>query len=371
MSKRLVSFFYEDVRYFTTMDGGYLQNSFPGKNAVSINDIQVNPGYSAAVTQPWGTYRPATCPISEDATVVKVGDNFIAHGTCAGYRFELTEVSYEIEEITEEAEHVTDETLEAAAELSDEEEHVEDEDDEEARVMVETLEAAEEYSEPIEIVSPISGGMRIGRSQSAGIKINASLQDTREKASTLVVDNPARRPDRYRGVRFGVTLDTERESAPSIPLVPTVRGKVVVNPEPRHEEPVHKEPVVEPVIPVPEEPVLSFDNAPKPSMTDFDCMEFLAGLSKEQTSFLSKVPINLIGTIHEFTKEAVSEAQLMSLGSIYCVNNKWKISGDWYAIDEIQTLSRCIYCATTNEYQRISTKTLKGWMKCVEAGVIG
>lgn len=416
MSKRLASFNYEDVRYVVTLDGGYLQNEFAGRNAVSINEIQIHPGYSAAVSQPWGAYRPNMCPLSEDASIVKVGDNFIVHGTCGGYRFELTEISYEIEEEKEEDIHVTEETLDAAEELSEEIQAT----DEPAHVMDETLEAAAELSEELpgsdqSTVTELTDGesgyqslvgemptdeiagrmshfvthhastkskidttkMCIGRPKHNGVRINASVNDTRKESSTLIVSPVMRKPDGYRGVRIGMSLESKAKNAYVEPKkTASVSAKPVstsgVNKTHGDTgspaESVNTIPVAQPV-PVSTE--LNFDDAPKPNLEDFDCQEFLASLSSEQINFLKKVPDSFLGTIHEFTKDPISTAKLESLGAIYCVDNRWKISGDWYAIDEIQTLSRCIYCATTNEYQRISTKTLKGWKKCVEAGVVG
>lgn len=410
MSKRLASFNYEDVRYVVTLDGGYLENSFPGKNAVSINEIQVNPGYSAAVSQPWGAYRPNMCPVSEDASVVKVGDSFIVHGTCGGYCFELTEMSYEIEEEVPEEAHVTEETLEAAEEMSEQI----DVDEEDAYVMQETLKAEAELSEDLpgqssdpgvpflvgevatdEVANkmmdfvrnvPVTHNantkqMSIGNPKHNGIRLHADVIDKRKESSTLIVDPVMRKPDSYRGVRLGLSLNATAEPIKvEHPRTEHAPSRYT----PAYREPVHNQhkktptgyesrteeeiPVVQTV---PPSAVLNFDDAPKPNLNDFDCQEFLNGLSDEQIKFLRKVPECFLGTIHEFTKDPISIAKLESLGTIYCVDNKWKISGDWYAIDEIQTLSRCIYCATTNEYQRISTKTLKGWQKCVEAGVVG
>lgn len=364
MSKPLISFLYEDVRYFATLDEGFLQQSFPGRNAVSINEIQINAGFSAAVSQPWGAYRPNLCPVSEDAKVVKDGDNFHVTGTCGGYRFELTEISYEIEKMDVEDEDIyaAEETLEGTTEMSEQvEESIKTD------TYDETL-TDEVASQEEPVTRNDNAEMFIGRKAAGKVQRNAILDDSREAPEAVIVANTVRKPDKYRGIRFGMTLQEDKEvrnlPEKQVTIKETPPVRVVEETVPEGED----TPQVEPV---PEEIPLSFDAAPKPSMGDFDCMEFLAALSNEQVSFLQKVPENLLGTIHEFTKETVSEPQLMSLGSIYCVNNKWKISGDWYAIDEIQTLSRCIFCASTNEYQRISTKTLKGWLKCVEAGLVG
>lgn len=417
MSLRLASFMYEDVRYFVVLDGGFLQKEFPDKNAVDIQTIQVNAGYSAAVSQPWGAYRPMTCPVSDDAKVTKVGDRFIVHGTCGGVRFELTEYSYEIEEVKEESEevHVTEETLEAAAELSEElpaTEHpvvgemtaeqiknpvvknmadtptvhasVTKDSAEETELVYEDAAHAPSPSPKAEAVKRTA--LLIGRSTGGSFKRDASIQDNRPEPAAYIVDPVMREHDEYRGIRLGASVTQDDRSRPTDKPSMSNKTQVVGKPsrdsrttEPKSVKLCDQRVTIQETVEKKAEDTeeekqldakLSFDDAPKPSAHDFDANKFLSELSPEQVSFLKRVPKELLGSINEFTQKPVSSAKLESLGAVYCVENRWKIQGDWYAIDEVQSLSRVLYCATTNEFQRIFTKTLKGWMKCMEAGLL-
>lgn len=386
MSVRLASFYYEDERYFVTLDNGYLQQTFSGKNAVSIMQVQIDAGLSAAIAQPWGSYRPATCPVSEDAQVVKVGDNFIVHGTCGGYRFELNEMSYTIEdeESSPESKEVAPEEIFECGPVPEQEEAIVTEE-----VVVEEPAIEEESVIEEQNIDDRMYGMCIGAVRGGSFQRNKEIQEHNHVPSSLIVNPVMRSADPYRGVRIGRSLSNDN----TLQQMPVSQWEHTsdenkkqsdnstrnnqINRTPmdleyitqhadaevmlRRDESLHD----------PVETELNFEGAPKPSGTDFDCQEFLSELSVDQITFLSGIPTSLLGSISEFTRDQISVNKLESLGAIYCTEHKWKFAEGWYAIDEIQTLSRYVYCESTGNHQRIPTKTLKGWNKCIEAGLVG
>lgn len=390
MSVRLASFMFEGRRYFVCLDNDYLQRSFPDRNAVPIEELQINAGYSAAIATPWKAYRPALCPVSGDAKVTKIGDKFVANGTCGGLRFELTEFSYEIEEekkepvpVAEEADTVetqdaeiteTGDTAEEESiateepvvveESAVEEEVVEEHTTEESATKEDTT---EELVTKGDTATKFRGGnISIGSVGRCTFSRNGEFHQKDRAPKVIIGESTMRESNPHRGIKMqykeGLVLPVSRRDQSA--QVKKDRPLFIPRSEENTEEPKRTSVPYKPAPPVIEN--VSFDNAPKMTDEEFDADEFLKQLSTDQIEFLKKVPDAFLGNISEYTQEPINEVKLKTLGAVYCVQNKWKIAGDWYAIDEIATLSRYIYCSETGDNYRISVKTLKGWSRCKE-----
>lgn len=397
---KLASFMYKGTRYFVCLDGGYLERSFPGLNAVPLDKILSNAGYSAAVSQSWGSKRPQSCPVSEDARVDKVGNKFVVFGTCGGVKFELKDSEYKVTELEVTAPETKNESSTEAGKIV---ESVKEEVSASEAVEKDksdsgnnTESVKENKTEPAQKVGiPIGdaytekrafggvpkGGMgikypsdvsnhSIGNYGKSHCTLNGRLAVPNRNPNNVISETPANHTtNKFRGMKLGSRELDKRTNYVPVSVSPTVKTtdqdtkkEYYADPDNKEEKHSHK---------TESKPSTSvFALAPKPHGDDFDVNAFLSELSAEQRALLERIPDSLIGRINEFSQRPISEVRLEELGEVYCVQNKWKICGTWYAIDVTSELSRHFYCSEDRAHFAIHIKTLNGWKKYKESTYI-
>lgn len=438
---KLASFMYEGTRYFVCLDGGYLERSFPGVNAVPMDKLLSSAGYSTTVAQSWGTRRPQSCPVSEDAKVSKVGDKFIVSGTCGDIKFELKESEYVVEDLEEtakeperpaEEEHpapvlVPKEDVVIESDAQDEEsEPVQEQTGEtEPDAVEEEVEPAKEEpveepareeptaepekdeptmepekGEPVaepEMDAPVQdtqdkqrdfsgtlrGGMGIMRPNGVSNQVlgsygksyctlSGSLTEPDRNSSNIISEQPANHtPNKFRGMKLGKRGQSKPAATQRVPAVASVASQKIGDSESLSEKAGSAAQPIHPKSEPPKRRTDMFASAPKANGDDFDVKAFLAELSDEQRAMLERIPDVLIGRINEFSQKPISEVRLAELGEVYCVQNRWKICGKWYAIDITSDLSRHFYCAEDSTHFAVHVKTLSGWKKYKESLAVG
>lgn len=400
MSDKLASFMYENVQYFVVLDGGYLQNEFSGRNAVTFSDFMGDPGYVIAFARPWGKTRVQGCPVSEDALITKKGDNFVGYGTCGDIKFELHEDKYiatPVEETTpEEVKNVIDDLVENGRSSSKQSmldaamESIPEE--KEAALNVVPLTVTVDDGKVTEVVEGIEGEVATAEEKEKLVSMLTTQSDVRtfvggyttafcrfggsivrrdRTPKGLIINQDVRTASTRRGIELlGRKPVTSPIRSPEVEEEPEQFGVVGEMPLPNvvseiPETTVHAPiPEPEPVMHIPTNKL--FSNAPKMQKDSFDSDAFLSELSEDQQEVLRSIPSALTGKLAKYIMKPIDVEKLSHEGAEYCVNNKWEMAGEWYAIDSLADLSRYFYCESTGQYYVIPSKTLKGWLKCQE-----
>lgn len=72
---RCISFIYEGIRYFSTIQDDYTHSVFPEGNAITVGEAISSGGVTSALSSPWKLRNPMGIPVlSDDVTVTKVAE---------------------------------------------------------------------------------------------------------------------------------------------------------------------------------------------------------------------------------------------------------------------------------------------------------
>lgn len=451
---KLASFMYEGIRYFVCLDGGYLERSFPGVNAVPMDKLLSSAGYSTTVAQSWGARRPQSCPVSEDAEISKAGDKFIVSGTCGDIKFELKESEYIVEDLvktTNEPEDTAEEEQSTPVLVPKEDVITEDIAQDEDSTAVQEQVGEEESDTEEEVVEPVlvpkedepveeseedtpveepekdepvlvpkedeptadpegdepgvspemdapvwdtqdkqkdfsgspRGGMGIMRPNGVSNQVlgsygkshctlSGSLTVPDRNPSNIISEQPANHSsNKFRGMKLGKRGQSKPTTTQRVPAVASVANQQIEDDKSSSTKMGSDTQQLHPKSESHKRRADMFASAPKANGDDFDVKAFLSELSDEQKAMLERIPDALIGRINEFSQKPISEVRLAELGEVYCVQNRWKICGKWYAIDITSDLSRHFYCAEDSTHFAVHVKTLNGWKKYKESLSVG
>lgn len=159
---RSLSFLYEGIRYFTTLQDDYIRSMHPDGNVITMGEAVATAGIASALSQPWKLRNPVQIPIlSENVSINRVDDKtFEVTGDIevdgSKYKVELT--SERLDWFEEAEEPVAEETAEEPEpEVQGEpepevEETKEETEVEETKEEPEVVEETEEVSEPYPIL---------------------------------------------------------------------------------------------------------------------------------------------------------------------------------------------------------------------------
>ena len=82
---------------------------------------------------------------------------------------------------------------------------------------------------------------------------------------------------------------------------------------------------------------------------------------------IGDIPIELLGSISEFTMDTINVVELLNGKDIYCIDRRWHKQGKWFCIDVVANCSRYFYNSRLNVNIEIPVKVLKEWKEALSA----
>lgn len=153
------------------------------------------------------------------------------------------------------------------------------------------------------------------------------------------------------------------------PMVQPASKSVLKKPEPIHviidpPEEEQEETLEEPIVTngIPFKPVSAVDSeqiGDIANVAEAYCKE----LSEEDIEILERIPIELFGSLAEYTTDDIDADMVLRDGRDYCINNHWHVFGEWFAIDQIREMKRYFYCETEQIFTSITYQTKVNWFK--------
>lgn len=127
-------------------------------------------------------------------------------------------------------------------------------------------------------------------------------------------------------------------------------------------------PVEKPVPIVPTKSVITKDNEDekKDVVTAEEKEEVLSKLQPELRDIIVRIPVTLLSNIEEFTTNPIDMTALESQGQNYCIEKRWKKSGNWFCIDAVNEMKRYFYNKNEHVSMGISIATIRACYKVLK-----
>lgn len=77
---------------------------------------------------------------------------------------------------------------------------------------------------------------------------------------------------------------------------------------------------------------------------------------------LATIPLPLLTNCSAYTAAKVDKDEVLAGGAVYCMSSGWSHDGDWYAIDEVATVTRHFLDVSTEKYYAIPVADIKAWI---------
>lgn len=87
--------------------------------------------------------------------------------------------------------------------------------------------------------------------------------------------------------------------------------------------------------------------------------------SSEMSSYsdvLAAIPRQLLTNCSAYTATKINKDEVLAGGAMYCMSSGWSHEGDWYAIDEVATVTRHFLDVSTEKYYAIPVADIKAWI---------
>ena len=115
--------------------------------------------------------------------------------------------------------------------------------------------------------------------------------------------------------------------------------------------------------PVVEEPVNTFEPIKTPR--EEAKLQVRKDLPEDINKVIGDIPIDLLGSIAEFTMNPINTVELINGKDMYCIDRRWHKQGKWFCIDVVSNSSRHFFNSRLGVNIEIPVNTLKAWKEAL------